>query len=156
MKKLFSVVGIMALVVCIVAVGIVYAGAVTGRTTSSGFEIIDDGSIPVTTGSRNSVYSAGVCSSATYTVRPSRGSFQTLTLASHGTCTIDWFQPSEGLQIVNLIVTQGTASAPMAWTSTLWPGGVASAMTTTTGAIDWFTCRMTGTQVLCDSIKNIK
>lgn len=153
MKKIFSVIVVMLLLCCS---ALVHAGATSGRMTASGWEITDDGSISVVKGTRYAPYSAGVCSSQTLTIRPVNGQVQTLTLASHGTCTIDWIQPSEGVQTVWLIVTQGTASAPMAWTSTLWPSGVVSTMSITSGAIDLIPCHLTATQRFCSSTQNYK
>lgn len=160
MKKAF-IAALVVVMFCVTVatsiISVVQAGPITRTLGPDGWIITDSGDISAVKATRYSpVYSAGVCSSQTVTISAANGSMQTLTLASHGTCTINWTQPSEGTQFVEVLVTQGTSSAPMAWTSTLWPGGVVSTASITSGALDWYTCRLTGTQIFCSANKDCK
>lgn len=152
-----TVVGLVLVVLCIVAVTVVHAASIQKTLGGSGWEITDPGDITTTKATRyKPVYDAGTCSGATTTISAANGSMQTLTLATHSTCTINWAQPQEGTQAVHLLVTQGVASAPIAWTSTLFSAGVSTQPSTTSGSKDWFTCYLTGSQTFCNSLKTFQ
>lgn len=101
-----------------------------------------------------SMFSNGTCTTA-LTVNPANGNKQSVTLTNGNTCALTFTQPSSGVANVTLkIIQSGTSTFNGAISGCKWPGGVVPTITATTGAVDFLTAYLDGTNAYCVASQN--
>ncbi len=120
--------------------------AVTGFNPASPFPML------VT----NTEYSNGTCTTAA-TIAPANGNVQKITLTAGDTCALTFTQPSSGTFKLQLKIIQ---SASVSYNGLIsggkWPGGTVPVITATTGAVDFISCYLDGTNTYCVASQNFQ
>jgi hypothetical protein len=94
-------------------------------------------------------FSLGTCITAA-TVNAANGNRQKVTLTNGSTCALTFTQPSSGTMSITLKVTQSAVSSFNGGISGCkWPGGVTPTITQTTGAVDFVSIYLDGTNAYC-------
>lgn len=91
----------------------------------------------------------GTCSTAK-TIVALNGNKQKVTLTNGSTCALTFTQPSTGTTSISLKIVQSAVSTFNGGISGgKWPGGVVPTITQTSGAIDFISCYLDGTNAFC-------
>ena len=104
----------------------------------------------------NAEYNNGTCTTAA-TIAASNGNRQKVTLTNGDTCALTFTQPASGTISVTLKVIQSTSSSYNGTISGCkWPGGTVPTITATTGAVDFVSIYMDGTNAYCAALQNFQ
>ena len=96
-----------------------------------------------------SEYDNGTCTTAA-TITPVNGARQKVTLTNAQACALTFTQPTSGTALVGLKVIQSAISSYNGTISGCkWAGGVVMIPTTTTGAVDFISIYLDGTNAYC-------
>ena len=125
-----------------------FVGPLTGNVTGNVTGTVN-GNIATT-----AEYSNGTCTTAA-TITPVNGNRQHITLTNGDTCALTFTQPSSGTVSITLKVIQ---SATSTYNGTIsgckWPGGTTPTITATTGAIDFVSVYLDGSNAYCAALQN--
>jgi hypothetical protein len=104
----------------------------------------------------NAEYSNGTCTTAA-TINAANGNRQEVTLTNGDTCALTFTQPSSGTISITLKVIQSSTSTYNGTISGCkWPGGTVPTITATTGAIDFVSIYLDGTNAYCAALQNFQ
>jgi len=103
----------------------------------------------------DATYNTGNATTGSITVTPANGMYQSITLT--GNLTIAFAQPTSLITTIYLKITQAAGgSDTVTWTSVKWPGGIAPVMTAAANAVDWYSCKLDGTNTYCTAGQNFQ
>ncbi len=106
-------------------------------------------SVKTTTYYNAAEFSNGTCTTAK-TIDPVNGNRQKVTLTNGDTCALTFTQPASGTASISLKIIQSTvAGFDGGISGGNWPGGVVPTITQTTGAVDFISCYLDGTNTYC-------
>lgn len=104
----------------------------------------------------NVEYSNGTCTTAA-TINPANGNRQKLTLTNADACVLTFTQPGSGTISVTLKIIQSSSGS---FNGTIsggkWPGGTVPTITATSGAVDFVSCYLDGTNAYCIASQNFQ
>ena len=145
--------------------GIVYGTSAAGGTVATGAQVasaISGQAIAPSTvtpsGSvgTNAEYSNGTCTTAA-TIAAANGNHQKVTLTNADACALTFTQPSSGTITITLKIIQSAAgSFNGTITGCKWPGGVVPTITATSGAVDFISAYLDGTNAYCVASQNFR
>jgi hypothetical protein len=96
-----------------------------------------------------SEYSNGTCTTSA-TIAASNGNRQKITLTNGDACALSFSQPSAGTAVITLKIIQSTTSSYNGTISGCkWPSGTVMTPTATTGATDFISIYLDGTNAYC-------
>ena len=102
----------------------------------------------------NAEFSNGTCTTAA-TIAASNGNRQSITLTNGDTCALTFTQPASGTASITLKVIQSSSSTYNGLISGCkWPGGTVPTITATTGAIDFVSIYLNGSNAYCAALQN--
>jgi hypothetical protein len=103
----------------------------------------------------DATYYTGNTTTGSITVTPANGMYQSITLS--GNLTVAFTQPTSLITTIYLKITQASGgSDTVTWTSVKWPGGIAPVMTAAANAVDWYSCKLDGTNSYCTAGQNFQ
>ena len=124
-----------------------------GVTPTAGQALTWDGSTScwgaAGAGSSSAEYDNGTCTTGK-TISAAHGPRQKVLLTDAQTCALTFIQPSSGTLVLQLRVAQSSAGAfSGAISGGKWPGGIVPTITATSGAVDFVSCYLDGTNTYC-------
>jgi len=100
-------------------------------------------------GIQNVEYDNGVCTTAA-TISAANGQRQKVTLTNAQNCVLTFTQPVSGTKVIGLKVIQSSAGS---FNGTIsggkWPAATVPTITATSGAVDFISCYLDGTNAYC-------
>ena len=134
----------------------------TARAAASAAQTTANAALPKAGGTltgplyTNAEYSNGTCTTAA-TITPVNGNSQKITLTNGDTCALTFTQPAGGTVHLQLKIVQSSSGS---FNGTIsggkWPGGTVPTITATSGATDFISCYLDGTNTYCQSGQNFQ
>lgn len=104
----------------------------------------------------NSEFANSTCTTAA-TIAPANGNMQRITLTAADTCALTFTQPASGTFKLQLKIIQSSSGGFNGLISGgKWPGGSVPTITATSGAVDFISCYLDGTNAYCVPSQNFQ
>jgi len=125
------------------------AASIAAGSLPTGMTMLDAAEIGT-----NAEYSNGTCTTSA-TITPANGNIQKITLTNGDTCALSFTQPGSGTASITLKVIQSTTSTFNGTISGCkWAAKTVPTITATTGAIDFISIYLDGTNAYCAILQN--